>query len=207
MHLKFPSVVDQIKAHKNAYNELQIQPVLEFAQAGDWSPTALPEGADGWLVVVSGTEHYVLDASVAKRKLAISRAFNDRTSVTPDDLRRTAEVREALFRLRQMQPFALHIVAVQLGRNELGGLSVEERARARRPREYGLGVREIADALRIINRLESPVDLGIYCSADRFGSDMAPCFSVENRALKLSSHSIGAASSAFAEATWFLPQK
>jgi hypothetical protein len=206
-HLKFPSVVDQVLAHKNAYNYLKIEPVMECVQEGDWSPAALPEGAMGWYAMLSGSEHYAIDASTAKRKLAVSRAFNDTTSLLPDNLRRTARAHEAFFRLRQLQPLDIHIVAVQFAMTELGGYSIDQRIAARRPNEHPMGVREVADGLRIINRLESPQDLGIDCGADRIGTDIVPCFSIENRALKLSSRSVSAIDYSFAEATWFMPEK
>lgn len=206
-HCFFPSLAEQIAAHKHAYTHLQIEPVLEFVAEGDWSSAALPPGADGWYARVADTSgHYSIDSSTAKRKLAIRRAFSDRTNVLPMDLRRTDYARDAFAKLRGLQPFDIQIVAVQLGRTSLGGISVEQRRSAHEPGEYPLGVREIADMLRIMSRLESPQDLGIDCGADRYGADMVPCFSFENRTIVLASRPKARPDYSFAEASWFMPK-
>lgn len=133
------------------------------------APSALPEGAEGWLLVpkpsrVAGSYHEALQRVLAMPpRQGAAFVTSQEGKLGPEHLRLTPKTTEALDRLERATPWDFLMLAVQCGLTYCSRSSTQVR-RGFREGEFGLGPFEVACLLLTHpERLADYEHLGIDC--------------------------------------------
>jgi hypothetical protein len=187
----FPDIKEQLyrQVDRHRLTPTEVAPIERMLDAFEWGERNLPEGATAWALVGGWPQRWEDYPSVvlkAHKFIAEQRQFvTDVTTLSR--LTRIARTSSSLALLRQLQPYLLKMVPVQLGERFMSYSADEVRKRVSgynsngRNDEFCLDSGTISDIFAMCPEVLPAPDRGVVAGGDSIDRDHVPVYLTDSR--------------------------